>query len=167
MKLPLPERRGQRPETTDTNPHRQLTQNAPANLQEALWERMAGLPDIDTGQSLVSVPGARAVFMCSECAGGPPSSFMKAREFGHIHPVHDGSLHVTLPDPVRVETLDKGWAEPHPLAARGLVPTSVVMLYGPRDADELEIIWRLVQDSHSFARGAAGDSSTQRPDAAE
>jgi phospholipase/carboxylesterase len=167
MKRQLPQRRGQQPETTDTNPHCQLTQNAPESLQELLWERMAGLPETETGPSLVSVPGARAVFMCGHCAGGPPSSFMKAREFSHIHPAHDGSLHVTLPDDVRDEVLEKGWAEPHPLAARGLVPASVVMLYGPRDPEEFKIIWTLVQESHRFAGGAAGGRSAWRSDAAE
>jgi len=159
MKLPLPQRRGQRPETTETNPRRQLTQNAPEELQEALWERMAGLPNIDTGPSLVSVPGARAIFICSDCAGGPPSSFIKAREFGHIHPVHDGSIHITLPEHVRDEALDKGWVEPHPLAARNIVPASVVMVYGPRDPQELEVVWALVQESQRFASGAAGGRS--------
>jgi hypothetical protein len=167
MKLPLPQRLGQRPETTDKNPHRQLTQNAPKVLQEQLWHRMARLPDIDTGQSLVSVPGARAMFLCSGCPGGPPSSFMKGREFGHIHPAHDGSLHLTLPDHVRDEALDKGWAERHPLVAKGQVPASVVMLFGPRDLEELEIIWALVQESHGFARGVTDDSSASRSDAAQ
>jgi hypothetical protein len=167
MKLPLPERRGQRPETTETNPHSQLTQNAPESLQDLLWDKMARLPETETGPSLVSVRGARAMFVCDHCVGGPPSSFMKAREFGHIHPAHDGSLHVTLPDDVRDEALEKGWAEPHPLVARGLVPASVVMLYGPRDPEELEIIWALVQESHGFASGAAGGSSARQSDAAE
>ena len=167
MRFQLPQRRGQRPETTDTNPHSQLTQNAPESLQDLLWERMARLPHTETGPSLVSVPGARALFVCSDCAGGPPSSFMRAREFGHIHPEHDGSLHVTLPDDVRNEVLDGGWGEPHPLVARGLVPASVVMLYGPRDPEEVEIVWALVQESHRFASGAAGGRSARRSDAAE
>lgn len=167
MEHPLPQRRGQRPETTDINPHRQLTQNAPASLQEALWERMACLPAIETGPSLVSVPGARAIFVCGDCAGGPPSSFMKAREFAHIHPMDDGSLHATLPDDVRNEALAKGWAEPHPLVARGIMPASVVMLYGPRDPDEAEIVWALVQESHRFASGVAGGRTVGRSGGAE
>jgi len=73
MKLLLPQRRGQRPETTETNPRRQLTQNAPEELQEALWERMAGLPNIDTGPSLVSFPGARAIQAEHFLSGASPA----------------------------------------------------------------------------------------------
>lgn len=167
MDHPLPQRRGLRPETTDINPHRQLTQNAPAELQDALWDRMTCLPATETGPSLVSVPGARAIFVCSYCAGGPASAFMKSREFAHIHPVDDGSLHVTLPDKVRDEALNKGWAEPHPLIARGIVPRSVVMLYGPRDPDEVEVVWTLVQESHRFASAAAGGRSVGQSGGAE
>lgn len=166
MELTLSLRRGERPRTTDTNPHRQLTQNAPAELQELLWSRMAELPCVATGGSLVSVPGARAIAICRDCSAGPSSAFMEEREFAHIHPAHDGSLHVTLPDDIRAEALDKGWAEPHPLADRGIVPASVVMLYGPRDAQEAEIVWALVRVSHRFASGAWNGTSARRPEGA-
>ena len=47
-----------------------------------------------------------------------------------------------------------GWAEPHPVALRGLIPRTAVMLYAPRDDAELEVVVRLVRASHGFARGA-------------
>jgi hypothetical protein len=33
------------------------------------------------------------------------------------------------------------------------VPTTVAMVYGPRDEQELEIVWRIVQASYEFACG--------------
>jgi hypothetical protein len=41
----------------------------------------------------------------------------------------------------------------HPAVALGLVHPTVVILFGPRDERELELIWRLVQVSHAFASG--------------
>jgi len=153
--LPLPDRRGPRPATTPTNPHRQLEQNAPAVLQEALWRRMAALAGVETGPSLVSVPGARALFLEQTSCCGPAGACMQGREFAHLHPPADGSLHLTLPEGPRRRAIEGGWAEPHPLVARGHVPPTVVMVYGPRDARELETVWSLVRASHRFAHGAA------------
>jgi hypothetical protein len=48
--------------------------------------------------------------------------------------------------------LEAGWAEPHPLAG-GFTPSGTVMVYGPRNAEELEVVWNLVQQSHRFATG--------------
>jgi len=151
-------RPGRRPKTTDTNPHRQLEQIAPTAFQEALWDRMRALPDVEEGQSLVSVPGARALFLCGTVAGGPEEAFMTGREFVHLHPASDGSLHMALPPDRVAEAIATGWGEPHPLAASGRVPSTVILVYGPRDPAELETVWALVQASHRFARGvdAAG-----------
>jgi len=149
----LPERRGPRPATTPINPHRQLEQNAPSTLQEALWDRMRQLAGVETGASLVSVPGARAIFIGKHCCNDADGACMIDRAFAHIHPLDDGSLHVTLPDDVRDAAIARGWAEPHPLIAQGRVPATVVMIYGPRDAEELETVWSLIVASHAFATG--------------
>jgi hypothetical protein len=46
------------------------------------------------------------------------------------------------------------WPAPDPVALRGLIPATVVTLYAPRDAAELDLVERLVRGSHAFARGA-------------
>lgn len=138
-------RRGDRPETTAPSPHAQVSQNAPVELQETLWARMRSWPDVTTADSLVSVPGARAVVLSGDRVG-PPAAFQSEREFAHIHPHHDGSLHITLPDDVGREAVAAGWAEPHPVQQAYLV-------YGPRDDDELAAVWWLVQVSHLYAQG--------------
>lgn len=50
------------------------------------------------------------------------------------------------------EAVEAGWAEPHPVALRGLIPPTAVMLYAPRDEAELDVIEGLVRASHAFAR---------------
>jgi hypothetical protein len=149
----LPARKGPRPRTTPINPHSQLDQNAPVDLQNVLWERMRALPHVETGPTRISVSGARAVHLPADRGAGPALAFMVEREFAHIHPASDGSLHLTLPDDIRTDAVAKGWAEPHPLVPKGRVPATVVMVYGPRDAEELETVWSLVVASHDFAIG--------------
>ena len=150
----LPLRPGPRPRTRrrDGAAHAQLSQNAPVELQETLFERARALPGVITGESLVSVPGARALFLNESLAEGPEEAFQAGTEFAHIHPVHDGSLHLTLPAVMVREVEERGWGERHPVSPS-------VMVYGPRDQFELEVVWRLLRDSYRFA---VGDTAEHR-----
>jgi phospholipase/carboxylesterase len=145
-------RGGSRPETTPTNPHAQLTQNAPAELQQRVFAFASSLPGVVVGPSGVSVPGARA-FHLPDSPGVAREAFMVAREFAHIHPEHDGSLHLVLPPEVVDTVIENGWAERHPLAGRHGMPANIVMVYGPRDADELGVVEDLIRASHALAAG--------------
>jgi hypothetical protein len=136
-------------------PHQQLDQTAPASLQERLWQRMIKLDGVRAGSSGVSLPQTRALHLDTQVAHGPSDAFMVGTEFAHLHGEEDGSLHVMLPQPTAVMAIAGGWAEPHPLALRGIAPQTLVMVYGPRDDSELETIWRLIEASYEFARGAA------------
>jgi hypothetical protein len=49
--------------------------------------------------------------------------------------------------------VDAGWAEPHPVARMGLIPETAVMLYAPRDDDELAVSEMLLGASRQFAGG--------------
>lgn len=154
----LPPRRGPRPKTSDAPPgtnlaHRQLTQNAPVEMQEALFELCSLLPDVELGPSRVSVPGARAFFLAPDAAAGPREAFMVGTEFAHIHPHDDGSLHMRLPPALEREVFEKGWGEPHPRSGTPLV-------YGPRDADELEIVLSLARASWAWARTGRSETGS-------
>jgi phospholipase/carboxylesterase len=145
-------RTGPRPETTPTNPHTQLTQNAPADLQERVFGLAASLPGVVDGPSLVSVPGARA-FHLPGSSSDAREAFMVEREFAHLHPRSDGSLHMALPPDVVDAVIENGWAERHPLAGRHGLPANIVMVYGPRNEDELTVVEDLLRASHALANG--------------
>lgn len=151
----LPARPGPPPRSTPTNPHVQLDQNAPPELQEQLFERARGLAGVRVEPSMISVPGARAFVLAEEAAGGPAEAFMIGREFAHLHPVSDGSLHMMLPPDLARTVDEQGWGEQHPVARMGLIPPTAMMVYGPRDEGELEIVWEILRASHAFATGAA------------
>ena len=151
-----PARSGERPSTQRVMPHQQLDQIAPSEFQEALFERCRTLPGVVTGRSHVSVPGARAFHLEPELAGGVPEAFMRGTEFAHLHPAYDGSLHLALPPELARAVIDAGWGEFHPLVEQGVMPATQLMVYGPRDAAELEVVWAIVEQSYAFARGGAG-----------
>jgi hypothetical protein len=143
-------RAGARPKTTATNPHTQLDQNAPPELQESIFEVGRGLPGVVVGRSKVSVPGARA-FHLPSVERAPQGAFMIDREFAHLHPRTDGSLHMSLPPDVVDAAIANGWAERHPMAGRFGLPSNIVMVYGPRDEAELAVVGDLLRASHAHA----------------
>jgi Luciferase len=150
---PLPRRAGDRPRTTPANPHTQLDQQ-PSDLRwvEALAKRVFALPGVLDEPSRISVPCARALILAPGEPTGPPEAFLIEREFAHLHPAPDHSLHAMLPPELVDEAIEAGWAEHHPVALRGVIPRTAVMLYAPRDEAELDAIESLVRASHAFAR---------------
>jgi len=145
----MPRRQGPHPEVIGPAPHSQRSQNAPAALQEELVRRARELPGVSQADSGVSVPGARAFVLDEASARGPREAFMVGREFSHIHPSEDGSLHMTLPNQVAEAAYAAGWGEPHPLSGTPLI-------FGPRDEAELEVVWGLLRSSYEYARAPAG-----------
>ncbi|WP_280497771.1 luciferase family protein [Nocardia asiatica] len=154
-RLNLPRRSGDRPRTREHTPHQQLSQISPPDLQEQLWSRMLTLADVLPGRSGVSVPDTRALHLRPAMAHGPREAYLVGSEFAHLHGHGDGSLHMCLPKEVVAQALRQGWAEQHPMARQGYLPGTLVMVYGPRDQEELEVVWQLVRISHRFAHRPA------------
>lgn len=160
MTVYVPRREGDAPTTSRPTadhpfPHQQLDQNAPTVMQEALFQRAIELPGITVGRSLVSLPDARAFHLDPELAQGPRPAFQRGTEFAHIHADYDGSLHLTLPPDLYNRVLEAGWGQPHPISG-------TMMLFGPRNEDELEVVWGIVRESYRYATndvlvGSEGD----------
>ncbi|MFD4787590.1 hypothetical protein ACFWN1_11130 [Streptomyces sp. NPDC058459] len=149
----LPGRTGPRPQVSTTIPQQQLTDRAPRELQEKLFTRLSALPGVHSRQSAISVPGARGL-MLEAPRVGPAHAFLvpHAGEFAHLHPATDGSLHVALPVHLAADAIRQGWAVAHPLAGIRLTP-GMVLLFGPRDEAELDVVSAIVATSHAWAAG--------------
>ena len=157
----FPTRRGTRPATTPVNPHTQLDQNAPIELQDRLRDHALSLPGVRGGRSNVSVPGAVAFFLDDPPRpAAVPDLF--GGEWGHIHPHYDGSLHLSVPTADAERLIELGWAEFHHVVEQGLVPPIVIMLYGPRDEDELAVAKHVVEIAY-LAAGGATHAADERP----
>ena len=165
----LPARRGSPPNTTPLCTHQQLTQNGPPALREELYERVIALSGVIEGPYRGSAPlGTRAFLLDPEYAEGPPQAFLIGKEFAHLHPDYDGSMHLTLPRNTSDEIVTRGWGEVHfdtGLFGRGT--PIFVMVYGPRDEDELEVVWSIFRLSYEFARGGnEKERASRRPGSA-
>jgi luciferase-like monooxygenase len=139
----LPQRAGPRPRTTPWAPHIQQDQNAPADMQAELAQRVFALPDVEERPGTVAHPAERAIWLRDEVPVAPADAFLGNREIGHFHP-WDGSLHIVLAPELAEAAVAAGWAEVHPVALAGMTPTNRVMLYGPRDHHEVDTIFGLI-----------------------
>jgi phospholipase/carboxylesterase len=138
---------------SSTIPQEQRSDNSPTEIQERLFSRIAALPGVTTRQSAISVPGARGL-MVERGAGAPLDAFLvpRAGEFAHLHPGYDGSLHLALPPALAADAIASGWAVAHPLAGIRLA-RGMVMVYGPRNDAELDVVAGIVETSHAYATG--------------
>ncbi len=157
----VPTRNGPKPATTSENPHTQLDQTAPVELQDRLRDHALALPGVRPGPSQVSVPGAVAFYL-DEPADVPSIPRLAGGEWGHIHPHYDGSLHINVPTELAEQLIAHGWAEYHNVVTRGLAPPIVIMLYGPRDEEELAVTQSSVEEAYLAAGGADTDDTGRR-----
>ncbi len=172
--LSLPARAGERPQTGPAVPHVQLTQLSPPQVRRELLQWMSTeLPGTVTGPSEISDPAKMRRWMATAMPDvplpeeipdekalavflddvAPPDGvvLMPPRltaEFAHLHP--DGSLHLALSPEDQQELLAKGWGERHPLHS---AEVNVVMLFGPRTAEELDVARRVIDASYRYATG--------------
>ncbi len=151
---PIPQRSGPRPLTNKNMPHSQVGVKPDPSVNAELFRRAFALPGVTNQPTVISVPGARALWLDESVPLLQP--VMAGREFAHIHP--DGSLHASLSPERARAAIAAGWAEPHPMALY-MGNEGVVMLYTPRTLAELDVIFGLVVDSYNFVTGRALDAS--------
>lgn len=148
----LPSRSGARPATTPNNPHTQLDQLAPTDLQDRARDYALSLPGVRRGESRVSVPGAIAFYLDAPPAAAAIPDILGG-EWGHIHPHSDGSMHLNVPTATADALIASGWGEFHTLVGKGVLPPIVVMVYGPRDEAELQVITWAIDQAYLAAGG--------------
>lgn len=150
----LPNREGNRPETTNTNPHQQLNQQPIDRYYvEQLMDCAFQLNHVSREPSGISVPGSVAMCMHNDHTCDRCNAFMIGTEFAHFHPHPDYSMHLGLPKEDAERFIESGWGEWHPMILRGILPPNIIMLYAPRFQEELEVAKFILGRSYAFAKG--------------
>jgi hypothetical protein len=121
-----------------------------------LAERVFALPFVEQRASVISVPGARALWLTDDVGPAADDAFIRGREFAHVHP--DLSLHVALAREDADAVIGAGWGEWHPWALDGRAGAWVVLLFAPRDDREITIIERIVRCSWQHAMSTTASS---------
>lgn len=146
------------PEVSRPVPHQQLNQNAPESMQDSLKLAVDSLPGVFLSTTQNSLSGSVGWILDPRLAkSGPPKAFTDALEWGHSHRPVDGSMHLFLPPAFAELVISKRWGEPHQETAEIAGDGSVyVLVFGPRDATEFEVVWLIVQAAYGFATGQTG-----------
>lgn len=150
----LSRRPGAKPAVTSGIPQIQLDQTASDKLLDELTTWAFSLDGIVEQPSRASLPGARALTVAKE-KSARPGAMIVGREFAHIHPQPTGgSLHLRLREGQAAEVVEKGWGEHHPFALDGSIP-NLIMVYAPRDADDLNVVMTIIRAAVDYATSDA------------
>jgi hypothetical protein len=150
----LPARPGPRPKIHGIAPQRQITQKSPPAIYTLLSTSLRSLA-ADPSNALLE----RTSCFEKHSTGlftATPLTRVCGGEICHAHP-SDGSLHLSLhPADVKI-LIEKGWGERHPLARGGwcrrFVPKEFVLVYAPRDEEEVGVVMRVVAASVWWVSG--------------
>ena len=148
---PLPERSGPRTQTSGTVPHVQIGVEPVPAVNDELFRLAFSLPGVEDRPTIVSLPGARGMWLGDDIPLAHPEAIVSGREFAHIHP--DGSLHAPLPYERALEVAEKEWGGRHPWADEREGWDGLVMLFTPQSMAELEIIFQLIVESYNHVTG--------------
>lgn len=146
--LNINKRKGDRPITGQEPPHLQFSDISPRDIYDKLNEwAFSAFENVRETPTLISVPTSRALWLDEDVDAGP-HLFMPpqgSREFAHTH--EDGSMHLMLSREDEKTVMDARWGELHPWHNRGV---KEILVYAPRDLDELNTIKTIVQTSYKY-----------------
>ena len=148
---PLPIRAGPKVITSGRVPHTQLGVVPDPSLNDQLNKLVYTLPNIEEHPTIVSLPGAKGMWLADDVPVKHPKAIAAGREFAHIHP--DGSLHAPLSYKRALEVEKNGWGELHPWSNTREGWEGFVMLYSANTEDQLQVLIQLVTESYNYVTG--------------
>ena len=145
----LPIRKGNRPMTIHGPLHLQCSNHGDDRLLRQLVEEMAAWPGIEPSPLPVASADLVSIRVSEDVANDDLSVFITGREFGRVQ-FSSPTIYLILPLSCAHWTIVRGWAEPHYSASFGLVPPGVMVIYTPRDEQEVAVCRWLFRASYTF-----------------
>ncbi|GJJ07886.1 hypothetical protein Clacol_002092 [Clathrus columnatus] len=165
-RLTLSQRRGERPTVRGIIPQRQVDKFGSPELTGNLNKFVSYLSS--TYPTILRIaPSAweghnDALFLVREHPASLKSDLLSERvlakaysrlEILHVHP-SDGSLHASLSPADASEVIRQGWGTFHTLSGRYKdLPVTYVMLYAPRDNEEVQVVKKIIAAAVEYASG--------------
>ncbi|WP_182489345.1 hypothetical protein [Microcella alkalica] len=157
----LVQRTGRPPMMALDGPAWQLDQRSVPTTWVAVWDALRSGPGVIAGPSALGAPGSRAVLVPSVINPEPGTSLAPgghALEPAHLHSPADTSMHVVLPAERAALVVAQGWGIACPRAVHG----TEVILFGPRDEAELDVVSALARESVRWSLARNGVTVFQR-----
>jgi hypothetical protein len=151
----LPIRRGRRPKTMRGPLHIQCNGHGDLKYMNHLVDEVLTWPHIESADPFVRRSNTIPIRLMEMATSSDPSAFITAREFARVL-LGAPTIYLVFPLVYAHWTIVRGWAEPHYLASFGLMPAGAVVVYTPRDEQELGVCYILFSDSYHFALQSSG-----------
>jgi hypothetical protein len=155
-------RSGERPTTIRGPLHVQCSDNADDSALLQLLDEVITWPGVEARPLPVGSANLLSLHLAEKVATDNPGVFISGREFGRVL---FGSLTIYLSLPLDCAhwAIVRGWAEPHFYGSYGLVPAGVMVIYTPRDEQELSVCRSLFWVSYRFSSQQTRRNSSESP----
>ena len=160
MSRSLPNRLGKRPITTGSPLHVQCSGHGDGRALRQLLDEVMTWPDVEEGPLSVGSAEMVSFQVAEEVVTTDPSVFIAGREFGRVL-FGAPTIYLTLPLICAHWAVVRGWAEPHYSSGTGLVPPGVMVVYTPRDGDEVAVCRSLFWISYNFSLNERSKKSAE------
>ena len=150
MSRSLPNRQGKRPITIGCPLHVQCCDHGDGRALRQLLYEVIAWPDVEEGPLSVGSEEMVSFQIAEEVATANPSVFITGREFARVL-LTTPTIYLTLPLSSAHWAIIRGWAEPHSASTSGLVPPGAMVLYTPRNLQELAVCRSLFWISYHFS----------------
>lgn len=146
----LPTRKGSRPKMLPGPLHIQCSGHGDRKYIDQLVSDVLRWPYVE-GLADSSDPPTAIPFRFQENVATLDSApFIKAREFARVL-LGAPTIYLALPLEYAHWAIVKGWAEPHYMGSFGLLPAGVVVVYTPKDREELSACYALFHAAYHSA----------------
>lgn len=153
----LPTRNGSRPRTLRGPLHIQCSGHGHRKYTDQLvrdvlsWPHVEALPDSSNPRTAIPMRFEE------NAATLDSAPFISAREFARVL-LGAQTIYLALPLVCAHWAIVRGWAEPHYLSSFGLLPAGAVVVYTPKDREELAVCYALFYAAYhsAFAMNTLG-----------
>lgn len=150
----LPIRKGIRPNMICEPVHIQLDGRGNPKYLHHLVDEVRGWPHVQLHRPYADDPDTFSFRLEEVAIGADSSAFIRDREFARML-IATPTIYLALPLVCAHWAIVRRWAEPHYPSSHGVMPPGVVVLYMPRDQEELEVCYFLFSESYRVARKVA------------
>ena len=147
----LPARRGRRPKTVRGPLHIQCNQHGDLKYLNQLVDEVLTWPYIESAEPFISRSNTIPIRLMEMAASNDPWAFITDREFARVF-LGVPTIFLVLPLLSAHLAIVRVWSEPHYLGSQGLMPAGTVVVYTPKDVEELAICSVLFSESYHLGR---------------
>ena len=148
----IPMRKGRRPTTISGPFHIQCDEYGDPQLLLELVAKAVTWPGVEVDPSAFAGADYISMRLSAEAATDNSSAFIFKRDFAGIVSAAP-TIYLRLPLYCAHWAILNGWAEPHFSSTNGLMPPGVMIIYPPRDEQELLVCEWLLKISYTFSLG--------------